>query len=334
MAVTDVTPGAGPTGGPSTAPMGDPSQPPPGVDPMQWLQYLYQMAGLGTATAQPNPANMPSPNASNMGFSGHVGAANADGSFNPPPGNPPTNNFGNPSSPANPPGPGNTSLVPLSSGPSILPQARGVAVPPNPTQSPPWFPSSNTPTMALPSRPGGPAAGQAAPAGANAAPNMNDAMLGMSMQNAGLTGVPGPLATGGATGSASTSNPRFVGISAPNASPQNSMRGGPQATALNLAGLFGGRGAVNPNAPAANAQPVSAAAPPVPGPLAANGPTPYGPNSPRLNPSGNLALAGGNSPGPNQYRSVPVPYPPNMPPGIQNQRVANAIHKPNWYRNM
>ena len=269
MAVTDLT-GAGPTGGPAATPMGgDPSQPPPGVDPMQWLQYLYQMSGLGNATAQPNPANMPSPNASNMGFSGHVGAANADGSFNPPPGNPPINNFGNPASPANPPGPGNTSLVPLSNGPSILPQARGVAVPPDPSQSPtPWFPSSNTPTMALPSRPGGPAASPAAPAGANAAPNMNDAMLGMSMQNAGLTGVPGPLAAGGASGSASTSNPRFVGISAPNASPQNSMRGGPQSTALNLAGLFGrGQPAVNPNAPAANAQPVSA----VRGPLAQGG---------------------------------------------------------------
>jgi hypothetical protein len=33
--------------------------------------------------------------------------------------------------------------------------------------------------------------------------------------------------------------------------------GGPQGTALNLAGLFG-RGGVNPNAPAANAQAVSA----------------------------------------------------------------------------
>ena len=54
---------------------------------------------------------------------------------------------------------------------------------------------------------------------------------------------------------------RFIGIDQPNASPQNSMRAGPQATALNLGGLFGGRGqqpAANPaNVPAANAQPVS-----------------------------------------------------------------------------
>ena len=122
-------------------------------------------------------------------------------------------------------------------------------------------------------------------------------------------------------------NNRFIGIAQPNASPQNSMRAGPQATALNLAGLFGGRGqpaaapAVNPNVPAANAQPVSMV----------NGPTPVGQG---LNPSGNLALAGGNSPGPNQFSSVPVPYPPSMPGDIRNQRVANAVRNPNWWQNL
>ena len=122
---------------------------------------------------------------------------------------------------------------------------------------------------------------------------------------------------------------RFIGIDQPNASAQNSMRAGPQATALNLGGLFGGRGqqpAANPaNVPAANAQPVSAVA---------NGPTPYGPDIPRLNPSGNLALTGGNSPGPNQFSSVPVPLPPAMPGGIRNQRVANAVRNPNWWQNL
>ena len=61
---------------------------------------------------------------------------------------------------------------------------------------------------------------------------------------------------------------RFVSIDQPNISPvgSGSVRGGaPQMTALNLAGLFGGRGqqpAANPaNVPAANAQPVSASAP-------------------------------------------------------------------------
>ena len=122
-------------------------------------------------------------------------------------------------------------------------------------------------------------------------------------------------------------NNRFIGIAQPNASPQNSMRAGPQATALNLAGMFGGRGqpaaapAVNPNAPAANAQPVSMV----------NGPTPVGQG---LNPSGNLALTGGNSPGPNQFSSVPVPLPPAMPGDIRNRRVANAVRNPNWWQNL
>jgi hypothetical protein len=76
--------------------------------------------------------------------------------------------------------------------------------------------------------------------------------------------VAAPVATGGAGGVGATSNPRFVGLDyRPNASPQNSMRAGPQATALNLAGLFGG------GQPAAAAP---AAAPRVAGPMALNGP--------------------------------------------------------------
>jgi hypothetical protein len=51
-------------------------------------------------------------------------------------------------------------------------------------------------------------------------------------------------------------NNRFIGIDAPNANPQSSMRSGPQGTALNLAGLFGGG---------------KAAAAPVAGPLAQGG---------------------------------------------------------------
>ena len=95
------------------------------------------------------------------------------------------------------------------------------------------------------------------------------------------------------------------------------MRGGPQGTALNLAGLFGGgQPAVNPNAPAANAQPVSAAAPaPVPGPLA--------PGNQQMNPS-QLANAVSK---PNWWQGLGRP---NMTPGQQSA----AIHKPNWYRNM
>jgi translation initiation factor IF-2 len=74
-----------------------------------------------------------------------------------------------------------------------------------------------------------------------------------------------PLAgAGGATAMGASSNPRFVGVPQPNASAQNSMRGGPQATALNLAGMFGGGGAPGgaPGAPGG-----------VPGPMA-NAPTP------------------------------------------------------------
>ena len=107
--------------------------------------------------------------------------------------------------------------------------------------------------------------------------------------------VPGPLAAGGAAGSAATSNPRFVGIDRPNADP-TARRGSPQGTALNLAGLFGG-GGQNPNVPAANAQPVSAQRP-VPGPLAN------------------------------------APLPPVMPGDIRNQRVKNAIANPNWWQNL
>ena len=110
-------------------------------------------------------------------------------------------------------------------------------------------------------------------------------------------------------------NDRFVSIDRPNAPAGGGggmARGGPpQMSALNLAGLFnrGQQPGVNPNVPAANAQPVSAAAP-----GGQIGPTPYGPNTPRLNPSGLLALLGGNQP-PNGYGSVPVPYPPQRPLG-------------------
>ena len=90
----------------------------------------------------------------------------------------------------------------------------------------------------------------------------------------------GPLASSGGGGAPMKRTPgapnlgyyqgnnRFVQVDRPNASAAGGFgRGGPpQMTALNLAGLFGGRGqpgaAVNPaNVPAANAQPVSALAP-------------------------------------------------------------------------
>jgi hypothetical protein len=129
-------------------------------------------------------------------------------------------------------------------------------------------------------------------------PGLNPNAPAANASPAGPAPIAGPLASGGAGGVGSTSNPRFVGVDRPNADPQNSMRAGPQGTALNLAGLFGGGqgGAVNPNAPAAAAQPVS-------GPLA----------------KGGIANA---------------PMPPVMPLDIRNKRVANAIKDPNWWQNL
>ena len=254
MAVTDLTPampgmgtqgapgpqGPGAVGTPSAAPMGAGGAP-GGSDATAWLQYLASMFGISPAQAAQLSQNGLPPgavSALNQGGSPVPSALNGGGppvtaAMTPPPPAPQGAQQG-------PPGYlGSQSATPPGS--------------PGAPQSPSWFPGGNTP---MPWR--GPGA---APAPAAAAPAAGAA-----------TPVPGPLATGGASGSAATSNPRFVGVSAPNASPQNSMRGGPQMTALNLAGLFGGQGAANPNVPAANAQPVSAQRP-VPGPLA-NAPMP------------------------------------------------------------
>jgi hypothetical protein len=160
---------------------------------------------------------------------------------------------------ANGPGPGNVGPVPLTNGPSILPQARGQAVPPGPMAG------SILPQARGVAVPPDPSAPSILPQARGVAVQPGPMAPGSTTMAAPAAAapVPGPLATGGATGVGATSNPRFVGISAPNMSPQNSMRGGPQGTALNLAGLFGG-GGVNPNVPAANAQPVAS----VPGPMA------------------------------------------------------------------
>jgi hypothetical protein len=235
MAVTDLTDslpywarqGVGYPGGPG--PTGGPGTAPQGAgNSASWLQYLMQMFGPGAAQAAQD--------------SGHGDGDNPPVPPTPvPPAPVPTPQNGPSILPqargvANPP-------FPPSAGPSILPQARGVAVPPGP-----MAPGSTT-------MPAG-----AAPSAANP----------LAVAGPGAAGpVPGPLASGGATAAGASANPRFIGIAAPNMSPQNSMRGGPQGTALNLAGLFGGapgapRG-VNPaNLPAPNAQTVS-------GPLAQGG---------------------------------------------------------------
>ena len=52
--------------------------------------------------------------------------------------------------------------------------------------------------------------------------------------------VPSPLATGGAGGIGATSNPRFVQLNQGQNIDPTARNRGPQMTALNLAGLFGG----------------------------------------------------------------------------------------------
>jgi hypothetical protein len=255
MAVTDLTDslpywarqgvgyggGPGPTGGPGAAPQGAGGS-------AAWLQYLQQMFGINSAQAAPLMASMQQ---QQVPPDDH-----GDGN------NPPATPF------AVPPAPPVASNGPpvAQNGPapgSILPQARGVSPPPpgppgpvqGPPQSPtPWFPSSNTP---MPWQ------------GPNPANTPAPAAQPVSAQRP----VPGPLATGGATAMGASSNPRFVGIDRPNANPSigggmlGGARGGPQGTALNLAGLFGG-GGQNPNVPAANAQPMSGR---LKGPLAQGG---------------------------------------------------------------
>ena len=91
-------------------------------------------------------------------------------------------------------------------------------------------------------------------------------------------------------------NPRFVQIYQPNIARTGNARGGQggdnNAPLMGVPNLSWG-----PNLPLDQRTAQS------------SGPTPYGPNSPRLNPSGNIVL---NQPG-QPERSVPVPMPPSRP---------------------
>ena len=180
-------------------------------------------------------------------------------------------------------------------------------------RTPPGFnwPDSSTPT-GMPTPPGSPSA---TPRPANAPITPYDRRGPLASPDAAAAS---PMKRTAGAPDLGYYNNRFVPIDRPNAPAGGGggmARGGPpQMSALNLAGLFnrGQQPGVNPNVPAANAQPDSAAAPG--GQIASAGPTPYGPNTPRLDPSGLLALLGGNQP-PNGYGSVPVPYPPQRPLG-------------------
>ena len=261
-----------------------------------------------------------------------------------PPGQPaapaaPMQNFGN-FNPPQGPGPGNVAAVDLSDDhgtgpPDVRSQADIVAAqaaaqpPPQPVPTPngpatyphmPW-PGSPSP-QTYPHMPWPPNADNShmpwpdtgAPTGSpSATPKPAGPLAASGGGGATMKRTPGAPNLGYYQG-----NPRFGTVQYQ--TPNSSASRAPIYTTLNLGG--GQQPAANPaNVPAANAQPVSMV----------NGPTPVGQG---LNPSGNLALAGGNSPGPNQFSSVPVPYPPSMPGDIRNQRVANAVRNPNWWQNL
>jgi len=174
----------------------------------------------------------------------------------------------------------------------------------------------------------------APPLAASAAPG---AANPLAVAGPGAAGpVPGPLASGGATGAGASANPRFVGIPAPNMSPQNSMRGGPQGTALNLAGLFGGGGA--PGAPRG----VNPANLPARGPMARGAPSG---DDWDIDANGNVVPNYGplgNAPGNQQMSPDALASAVKKPnwwqslgrPDMSPDQLASAVRKPNWYRNV
>ena len=262
MAVTDLTDslpwwarngsgaaqGAGPTGTPSATPMGAGGQPGSG-DSASWLQYLSQMFGVSPAQAGELSQNgLPL---------GATWALNHGGT-------PPVNNSIN------------AGVVP----PAGAPQQQ----PPGPPVGAGMLDQSGVVRMGGPNGVLNtqPPTGASAPVGASLldqsgvgrspagvlTPGVNPNAPAPNAQPVSAAApVPGALAAGGAAGTASTSNPRFIGIDRPNADP-TARRGSPQGTALNLAGLFGG------GQPAAAPAAAPGARPKVAGPLAGGGMVP------------------------------------------------------------
>ena len=278
MAVTDLTDslpywarqgGPGATGGPTGAPQGGPGSP-------AWLQYLSQYFGISPAQAATLAQNGgPSPD--------DIAALKAGGSAVP-----------SALSGGGPPVPAMTALTQPPAGPPVgagMLDQSGV---------------QRGPMGVLRTQPGASApvgAGLPDQSGVTRSPaGVLTPGTGPAAPVAAPAPVAGPLAGGGAAGTAATSNPRFIGIDAPNATAQNSMlsRGVPQGTALNLAGLFGGgQGAANMGA--------------------GGGPAPYGYLDQSL---GNTDARGapypaGKVPGP----LASAPRPPTMPDDIRRQRA-------------
>lgn len=269
MAVTDLT-GAQPFQGGGSGAGGLPG----GGDSASWLQYLSQMFGISPSQAMTmmqsgaNPANMPSPDASNMRVSAPNDEGHGDGD------NPPVSPF--PAPPAGPvaaqPGPTTGPAGPVAN----LPRPLAANFPP-PAAGPMPARPAGVSASGLPLQPGSLAPGaldQFASAGGG--PIGSGGYVpwpsgGGSMSPTADVPAPAAQPVSAAAPAARVAGPlaasnRFVGIDRPNADP--TRRSGPQGTALNLAGLFGGgQPAVNPNVPAAAAQPVSA----VRGPLAQGG---------------------------------------------------------------
>jgi hypothetical protein len=266
---------------------------------MGWLQYLSQMFGISPAQAETL-------------MQGH-----GDG----PPG-PLTPkamyNVSNPAPNPNPPGPGNVGPVNPPAPDTLTAQPAAV---PQPFQGPDLAAATNNaprPPLPRPGPPAGPAAPLRPPntmglqPGALSPSNLAS-LYSMPTPSGGggmPVGAPGtmssatppvnPAATGGATAQGATANPRFIGLDwRPNAPAEGGGmqgRGGPQATALNLGGLFNrGQPAASADVPAPNAQPVAA----VRGPLAR----------------------------PDLAQRVPLanaPTPPVMPPDVAAARAAAA----------
>ena len=222
-------------------------QQPPG-NGAGWLQYLSQMYGISPQQAATmmqsggNPADMPSPDASNMSM---VDLSRANGAPFKIPGQddaPAVTAADQPPPPYNPlsGGSANTGVrvrTPTPPGPTTMParpagvSATGLPLSPG-SLSPASLAAFNAP---VPWR--GPLAGDSPANTAWAGGDNPDAPA------ANARPIKGPLATGGAGGMGATSNPRFTMIDRPNAPAGGSPygRGGPpQMSALNLAGLFGG----------------------------------------------------------------------------------------------
>ena len=240
--------------GPGNLGMGDPTgltAPTPGAPSMGY-------PAQGQPVAQPQPAQTP-PLPSPLGWA--VTPANAaetgPNQSNPWPRSPwpdidDSSLYGQP-----PPQPNQPQPAPVPNGPATSPHMPWPGSP-SPQTYPhmPWPPNADNSHMPWPDT--------GAPTGSpSATPKPVGPLASSGGGGAPMKRTPGAPNLGYYQGN----NNRFVQVDRPNASAAGGFgRGGPpQMTALNLAGLFGGRGqpaaAVNPaNVPAANAQPVSALA--------------------------------------------------------------------------